>query len=339
MAKLSIFRFIREQYSKQKPVVKTDLTGKVVVVVGANTGLGFEACKHFASMNPKRLIMGCRNKRKGEEAVSKLQAETRYNRAELWIIDLASFSSVKSFVEKLEKECDRLDILVENAAIADPPKYETTEDGWASMLQVNAIAPAIQVLLLLPIMLKTAREHSVTPRIVNVASDTHYWATLPRDKRVTSGNILEAMSAENYYDGSTYKYPETKFLNVLFTRAIQSHLGTHHPPLVVSAVNPGFCYSELRRGMSGFFYWLMEKVLALTTEEGSRQLVYAALADHEEMPGGYVSFSDVVEPSDGVIDEAGQRLEERFWSDLIWVGAKVDDRVPRIVNEYLKAKP
>ncbi|EEB94685.1 hypothetical protein MPER_06460, partial [Moniliophthora perniciosa FA553] len=79
MAKFSLFRFAREQFSKQKPVVKTDLTGKVVVVIGANTGLGFEACKHFTSMNPKRLIMGCRSKQKGEEAVSK----TGYNHAEL----------------------------------------------------------------------------------------------------------------------------------------------------------------------------------------------------------------------------------------------------------------
>ncbi|KAI3602610.1 short-chain dehydrogenase [Moniliophthora roreri] len=221
MARLSVLRFFREQYSKQKPVVKLDLAGKVVVVVGANTGLGFEACEHFASMNPKRLIMGCRNKRKGEEAVSskfgppraKLQAETGYKNAELWIIDLASFTSVKSLAENFEKQCNRLDILVENAGILAPPKYETTEDGWASILQVNAIAPALHALLL-PIMLKTAREYSVTPRIVNVSSDLHYITTLPTDKKVISGNsmLLEEMSTEGYFKrtGHTPKYNDTK---------------------------------------------------------------------------------------------------------------------------------
>lgn len=52
------------------PVVKVDLTGMVVVVVGANTGLGFEAAKHLAGMNPARLILACRNPSKGQEALS-----------------------------------------------------------------------------------------------------------------------------------------------------------------------------------------------------------------------------------------------------------------------------
>lgn len=60
--------FIRNQQRPTPPVVKVDLTGKVVVVVGANTGLGFEAAKHFAEMNPARLILACRNAEKGEEA-------------------------------------------------------------------------------------------------------------------------------------------------------------------------------------------------------------------------------------------------------------------------------
>lgn len=58
------------QYRAVPPVVNADLTGKTVVVVGANTGLGFQATKHFAAMNPQKLIMGCRSRQKGEDAVN-----------------------------------------------------------------------------------------------------------------------------------------------------------------------------------------------------------------------------------------------------------------------------
>jgi retinol dehydrogenase 12 len=61
--------FLQDHFWKVEPVVRVDLTGKTVVVVGANVGLGFEAAKHFASMNPKRLVLACRSQEKGQAAV------------------------------------------------------------------------------------------------------------------------------------------------------------------------------------------------------------------------------------------------------------------------------
>jgi len=69
MANHSFLQFLREQWRRPVPLVAEDLTGKVVLVTGANTGLGFEAAKHFASMNPEKLIIACRSEAKGKEAV------------------------------------------------------------------------------------------------------------------------------------------------------------------------------------------------------------------------------------------------------------------------------
>ncbi|KAI0311215.1 hypothetical protein OF83DRAFT_1069187 [Amylostereum chailletii] len=67
--KLSTAQFIRDQLKKVSPVERADLSGKTILVVGANVGLGFEATMRFAAMNPERLILACRNKDKGEAAI------------------------------------------------------------------------------------------------------------------------------------------------------------------------------------------------------------------------------------------------------------------------------
>jgi hypothetical protein len=63
--------FLCDQFGKVAPVVMADLTGKTIVMVGVNpNGLGFQACKHFVSMNPARVILGCRSETKGNEALA-----------------------------------------------------------------------------------------------------------------------------------------------------------------------------------------------------------------------------------------------------------------------------
>jgi len=69
MAKRSFLQFLCEQWARPVPLVTEDLTGKIILVTGANIGLGFEAAKHFASMNPERLIIACRSEAKGKQAV------------------------------------------------------------------------------------------------------------------------------------------------------------------------------------------------------------------------------------------------------------------------------
>ena len=69
MGQFTFRKFIQDQWWKVAPVEHVDLTGKTVVVIGSNVGLGFETAKHFASMNPKRLVLGCRSQEKGQAAL------------------------------------------------------------------------------------------------------------------------------------------------------------------------------------------------------------------------------------------------------------------------------
>ncbi|KAJ6526947.1 hypothetical protein DFH09DRAFT_1414655 [Mycena vulgaris] len=331
--KLTIWAFIKGQFSKQAPVAKADLTGKPVIVLSANTGLGFEAAKHFAGMNPGRLILACRREK----------------------IDLTTyFSSVKQFADKFEQDGGRLDILVENVGVTTD-KSEATTDGWevsfVTRPDINILSPLTRhptryqyivttdslitsqissvplstplvglLLVLLPHMTRTAQEHATVPgpHIIVVTSELHYLTDIPKSV-CEGGNILATLGSAEYCIPATMQnyYMLMKLLNVLFVRALNDRLGA--APLVVSAVNPAFCYSELRRDFSGakaFLISIMERILAFTTEEGSHQLVWAAVGlqdSPDKLRGEYINQCIVEEPSDFIVSPEGAKAQDRIW--------------------------
>ncbi|KAJ6598434.1 hypothetical protein DFH09DRAFT_1131771 [Mycena vulgaris] len=336
---LTFWDVIKRQWTKPQPVVTTDLTGKTVVVLGANTGIGFEAAKHFATMNPGHLILACRSQGKGQAAVEKLKAATGYTTAKLWIIDLADFASVKRFADRFEQDGGRLDILVENAAIG-PAAYEPTTDGWELSLQVNCLSPSLLAFLLFPVMIKTAKAHSTHPRIVVVSSGAHAWVTI---EKTLSENpaILKTMGSTEYSTvNMASRYALTKLLNIFFVRALNTRLAPT-TPLIVDAVSPGYCYSELRRSFSGVravVDFVMERLLASSAEVGSRQLVWAALA-HQENPeklrGEYIGLSQIEEVGDFALSAEGLKVQDRIWDEMVEILGQVDPRVTSTVDRYL----
>ncbi|KAJ7708868.1 hypothetical protein B0H17DRAFT_1031140 [Mycena rosella] len=333
-------KFLEDQRAKQPPALSIDLAGKTVVVLGANTGLGFEATRHFATMNPGRLILACRSRSKGEAAVEKLKTATGYNKSELWLIDLADFESVKQFADKFEKDGGRLDILVENAATI-PKKYEATKDGWETALQVNCLSTPLLAILLLPLMIRTAEEFSTLPRIVVVGSSVHYWSTIEENVRNNPG-ILRALGGSQYCTQKAIdaRYYLTKLLTIFFVRAFNARISPS-TPVIVNTVNPGYCHSELRRTFSGFqavVDHLTELALAFTTEEGSRQLVWGAIGEQENpetLRGAYISGCKVEEVSDFVLSPEGVKAQNDIWDEMLVLLGNVEPRVTTIAQKYL----
>ncbi|KAJ8523241.1 hypothetical protein ONZ45_g331 [Pleurotus djamor] len=348
MGNKSILRFIYEQLCTVPPVATADLKGSVVLVVGANTGIGYEAAKHYAKMGAVKVVMGCRSKSRGEDAVRRLKEETGCDNVELRLIDLASFTSVKSFVDDFDKNYERLDLLVANAGVMTET-YQETEDGWEQSLQVNHLAQALLILLLLPKVFKTVdlRPKGSLPRIVIVASEVHQNAVVP-PKAYEATSLLECISSKETslpYNASD-KYHLAKLLNVCFTRELAAHLPSTPDTPINNCVNPGLCQSELVRGPVPFVFKILMKLLARTSEEGARQLVWASLAistdsqlpkaGEEAIKGAYISAMAVEEPSEFVLSEKGTEFARLLWADTLKVLSKVDDRVQPIIEKYLR---
>ena len=106
-------------------------------------------------------------------------------------------------------------------------------------------------------------------------------------------------------------------LNVFFARELSERL--RDKPLIVNTVDPGFCHSELARNMTGigaWTMWLRKLLLARTTEQGSRQLIWACIGGKDnvdQLRGAYISSMAIREPSDSVVSEEGKRAQDKLW--------------------------
>ncbi|KIY63122.1 NAD(P)-binding protein [Cylindrobasidium torrendii FP15055 ss-10] len=313
--------FFKHQLGRRAPVEKADLAGQTVVIIGANTGLGYEAAKHFATMNPSKLVLGCRSRERGEDALSRLTAETGYTSAVLSLVDLADFSSVSAFADRFEAEHERLDIAIYNAALWNP-KHVATKDGWESSLQVNNLATPLLALRLLPLMQRTAKTSNSTPRLVVVSSEVHYQANVVELNDILAApHLLNKMSDKEYCDHLSGR-----------ERYYQSKL----------AVTPGFCVSELRRNLvagswiMSFLERIVSRLIGFTSEEGSRMLVFGGIGmrgDEKSVRGQFLLSSTVVEPSDFVLSDLGKRFEEKYWDELIELLSKADEKIPDVLKE------
>ena len=112
-------------------------------------------------------------------------------------------------------------------------------------------------------------------------------------------------------------------LNVFFARGLSERL--RDKSVIVNTVNPGFCQSELSRHATGFTAWgswLMQKLLARTTEQGGRQYIWACIAGKdniEQLRGAYITSMRVQEPSDFVVNEEGKYAQTKLWvNNHLW---------------------
>ena len=103
-----------------------DQSGKVVIVTGANSGIGFEAAQALADKGAT-VVMACRGLEKGKSAVNQIKSENPDAQLVLKQLDLADLSSVCSFADEFLAEYNRLDILINNAGVMATPYGETAQ--------------------------------------------------------------------------------------------------------------------------------------------------------------------------------------------------------------------
>ena len=204
--------------------------GRIAVVTGANTGIGFEAARVLADRGAT-VVLACRNLDKAKAAVDKISATAQAEVATVQL-DLASLASVRAAAEDLRGRYERLDLLINNAGLMMPP-HGRTEDGFELQFGTNHLGHFALTGLLLDRMLPVP--HS---RVVTVSSMGH------RMGRIDFGNL----QYERGYNRIT-SYGRSKLANLLFTYELQRRLAAAGAATEALAAHPGTSRTELTRNM------------------------------------------------------------------------------------------
>lgn len=189
--------FLRSQLFVSLPYPKSDFSNQTIIVTGSNSGLGFEAARHFIRLKANKVILAVRTLSKGETAAAEISNSTQTppSRIQVWHLDLSSHDSVKAFGDRV-RTLDRLDAVVENAGIMS--YIFTLTEGYESHIDVNVVNTVLLGLLVLPKLRESAKKYGSTGRLVFVGSDLHLIAKFREQN--TSGSLLEALNSKEAAD-------------------------------------------------------------------------------------------------------------------------------------------
>lgn len=275
------------------------LVGKTAIVTGANTGIGKETARELARRGA-RVILACRSAERANAARDEIIKSTANEDVIVMLLDLASLSSVKQFAEDFNRTEGRLDLLVNNAAVA-PAERALTEDGFELNFGVNHLGHFYLTNLLLDKL-----KSSAPSRIVVVSSEGYRFNALDFDDLQTSRGwtILNA-------------YCRSKTANILFA----THLATilEGSGVTTYSLAPGFVDSELRRDIENAC--IMRLLVCcyrcfrsrlLTSEEGARTTLYCCLEPSLQHQSGLYYCDSRQKRAKRYATDA--QLAERLWT-------------------------
>jgi NAD(P)-dependent dehydrogenase (short-subunit alcohol dehydrogenase family) len=197
--------FARDQ-KQELPIVATKeiCQNGTFIITGANTGLGYEAAKHFVQASAAKVILAVRTLSKGEAAKSNIETETGITGvAEVWPLDMSSYASIKAFAEKV-KGLDRVDAIVENAAQA-LDKWSVAE-GLETTLTVNVTGTMLLAGLVAPKLQESAKKFGILPHISIIGSGVAFSAGGELEKIGPNQDSLAARNTEDGVSGMQQRY-------------------------------------------------------------------------------------------------------------------------------------
>ena len=236
-----------------------DLGGRVAVVTGANSGIGFETARALAAKGA-RVILGCRDRAKGPQAAARIRERVPGADVLFASLDLASLASIELFAKEVAAEVSRLDILCNNAGVMMCP-YGHTSDGFELQLGTNHLGHFAPTGRLMPLL-------GATPgaRVVTVSSLMHWVG------RIDFGDL---QSVRSYHPAIAYA--QSKVANLLFARELARRFDDSGIAALSAAAHPGSTRTELQRHSELMHAFV--RVFAQEAADGALPTLCAAISD------------------------------------------------------------
>ena len=258
-----------------------DMKGKIVIVTGANSGIGKATAAQIADLGAS-VVLACRNKERGESAANELACVPGRD-ITLMRLDLADLDSVRAFAAAFTERYDHLDALINNAGILGRWRAETKQ-GFEMSFGVNYLGHFLLTLLLLPLLQKAEQG-----RIVMMSSMAHAWVDVRFDDL-------------NYTHGYNrfLAYGHSKLCNLLFARTLTQKLRARGSRVTINAVHPGIVATDIVvNRVTGRFRWVADlmRLFFLSCDEGAETSVYLASEPSLSRVSGEYFVNCKIEPS------------------------------------------
>jgi len=306
----------------------SSLDGKVILITGGTqmslvidlhsmltttgtAGLGANSIRELAKHNPGHIYFTGRSKGKAEALITEIKKATPDARIDYIQEDMKSLESVANATKRFLAMEDRLDVLMCNAGIMCVPA-EVTGDGYEVQFQVNHLAHALMIKLLLPLLQTTAAKPGSDVRIINVASSGHQLAPW-------GGIAFNTLNTDQAYLGITKfvptwcRYGQSKLCNLLYPE----QLAKRYPEITSVSLHPGFIITDLFKDV-GFLTALPVRMLYIgrtnTVDEGICNQLWSVGAPKSALKNG--EYYDPVGKVGQRIGAAAssQKMAEQLWN-------------------------
>lgn len=275
-----------------------ELASRFVVVTGANTGIGRVTAEELARRGAT-VVLACRSEERTRPVLDAIRAAGGEARFEA--LDLGDLDSVRACAARIVAEQRPIDVLVNNAGLAG--QRGLTKSGFELAFGTNHVGHFLFTMLLAPQVRAAA-----APRVVNVASDSHYRA---------KGIDWQAVREPTKSVTGMHEYEVSKLANVLFTRELGRRLGPSG--VHTYSLHPGVVATEIWRRVPWPIDALM-RLFMLSEEEGAKTTLYCATSpDVAADQGFYYAKCRKKRPSRLALDDA---LAAELWRRSVeWTGS------------------
>jgi NAD(P)-dependent dehydrogenase (short-subunit alcohol dehydrogenase family) len=284
------------------------MNGKLVLVTGATSGIGYYSALEIARMGASVIIVG-RNLPKCKTSVHTIQQETGNPSVSYLLADFSSLAEVRSIAQAYLEQHDRLDVLVNNAGAAFLFRG-LSKDGFELTFAVNYLSHYLLSNLLMP-----ALSSSPSARVINVSSGSHYNERL-------DFNDLQTASLYNPYKA----YGRSKLANILFSYELARRLsGTH---VTSNALTPGMVATDIWKKVHPILTPILFPIIhhfGLTPSQGAQTIIYLATSQEMEgVTGFYYADQHAIHSGPATYDESNA---QRLWevsAKLVGLDGKFD---------------
>lgn len=280
-----------------------DQTGKIAIVTGANTGIGYQTALALYQAGAHVAIIS-RSLENASEALKSMEATAGKGSLETGVLNLASLNDIKNFADKFKKEHKKLDILINNAGVMTPPAAKT-DDGFELQFGVNFLGHFALTAHLYP-LLKQASDS----RVVTLSSGA-YKSAQPID--------FDNLRSEKSYDAYR-EYAISKLADIQFAIELQRHINQKGDSILSLAAHPGVTESNLARHMPEEDFKAAMKQFGelMPAWQGALPSLFAATSPSVK-PGGYYGPDGEHElrgfPGPALINEAANDDEA---AEILW---------------------